>query len=164
MQAVKDSEALRKAVEETQPLQVKFGLRLSQSRPLYEGFRCACGPLLHLTWLSPSIQPHVRLAESQLSLNSSFGSRRIRQMPRHELARAACSSCVRDRACNASRINLWSEQTLMTSDVKLDRSQAALLGIAALKTPGFWAAAGRCGRGRSGTPSQRPAGELWSLS
>lgn len=38
-QAVKDSEALRKAVEETQPLQVKFGLRLSQSRPLYEGFR-----------------------------------------------------------------------------------------------------------------------------
>ena len=39
MQAVKDSEALRKAVEETQPLQVKFGLRLSQSRPLYEGFR-----------------------------------------------------------------------------------------------------------------------------
>ena len=40
-QAVKDSEALRKAVEETQPLQVKFGLRLSQSRPLYEGFRCS---------------------------------------------------------------------------------------------------------------------------
>ena len=39
LQAVKDSEALRKAVEETQPLQVKFGLRLSQSRPLYEGFR-----------------------------------------------------------------------------------------------------------------------------
>ena len=39
MQAVKDSEALRKAVEEVQPLQVKFGLRLSQSRPLYEGFR-----------------------------------------------------------------------------------------------------------------------------
>lgn len=39
MQVVKDSEALRKAVEETQPLQVKFGLRLSQSRPLYEGFR-----------------------------------------------------------------------------------------------------------------------------
>ena len=26
-------------MEETQPLQVKFGLRLSQSRPLYEGFR-----------------------------------------------------------------------------------------------------------------------------
>ena len=39
MQAVKDSEELRKAVEETQQLQVKFGLRLSQSRPLYEGFR-----------------------------------------------------------------------------------------------------------------------------
>ncbi|CAL5226728.1 g9581 [Coccomyxa viridis] len=39
LKAVKDSEALRKAVEETQPLQVKFGLRLSQSRPLYEGFR-----------------------------------------------------------------------------------------------------------------------------
>ena len=48
MQAVKDSEALRKAVEEVQPLQVKFSLRLSQSRPLYEGFRCACGPPLHL--------------------------------------------------------------------------------------------------------------------
>ncbi len=48
LQAVKDSEALRKAVEEVQPLQVKFGLRLSQSRPLYEGFRCACSSLLHI--------------------------------------------------------------------------------------------------------------------
>ena len=38
-QAVKDSEALRKAVEEVQPLQVALGLRLAQSRPLYEGFR-----------------------------------------------------------------------------------------------------------------------------
>ena len=36
-QAVKDSEALRKAVEEVQPLKVQLALRLSQSRPL-------CGP------------------------------------------------------------------------------------------------------------------------
>ncbi len=38
-QAVRDSEALRKAVEEVQPLQVKLGLRLAQSKPLYEAFR-----------------------------------------------------------------------------------------------------------------------------
>ena len=38
-QAVKDSEPLRKAVEEVQPLQVALSLRLAQSRPLYEGFR-----------------------------------------------------------------------------------------------------------------------------
>ena len=66
MQAVKDSEALRKAVEEVQPLQVKFGLRLSQSKPLYEGFRCACGPPLPLMWLGPSIQACVKPAESEL--------------------------------------------------------------------------------------------------
>ena len=39
MQAVRDSEELRKAVEEVQPLKVKFGLRLAQSRPLYEAFK-----------------------------------------------------------------------------------------------------------------------------
>ena len=33
-QAVKDSEPLRKAVEEVQPLRVKLSLRLAQSRPL----------------------------------------------------------------------------------------------------------------------------------
>jgi hypothetical protein len=38
-QAVKDSEAMRGAVEEVQPLQVALSLRLAQSRPLYEGFR-----------------------------------------------------------------------------------------------------------------------------
>jgi hypothetical protein len=38
-QAVKDSEALRKAVEEVQPLKVQLALRLSQSRPL-----CDPGP------------------------------------------------------------------------------------------------------------------------
>ncbi len=36
---MRDSEELRKAVEEVQPLKVKFGLRLAQSRPLYEGFK-----------------------------------------------------------------------------------------------------------------------------
>ncbi len=36
---MRDSEALRKAVEEVQPLQVKLGLRLAQSKPLYEAFR-----------------------------------------------------------------------------------------------------------------------------
>lgn len=39
MQAVRDSEELRKAVEEVQPLQVRFGLRLAQSRPLYRAFQ-----------------------------------------------------------------------------------------------------------------------------
>ena len=39
LQAVKDSEPLRKAYEEVQPEQVKLGLRMSQSRPLYEAFR-----------------------------------------------------------------------------------------------------------------------------
>ena len=38
-QAVRDREALRKAVEEIQPGKVKLGLRLTQSRPTYEGFR-----------------------------------------------------------------------------------------------------------------------------
>jgi oligopeptidase A len=36
---VRDSEDLRKAVEEVQPLQVKLGLRLAQSKPLYDAFR-----------------------------------------------------------------------------------------------------------------------------
>ena len=39
LKAVKDSEALRKAVEEVQPERVKLSLRLSQSRPLYEAFK-----------------------------------------------------------------------------------------------------------------------------
>ncbi|EIE24885.1 peptidase M3 family protein [Coccomyxa subellipsoidea C-169] len=39
LKAVRDSEALRKAVEEVQPLQVKLGLRMAQSKPLYEAFR-----------------------------------------------------------------------------------------------------------------------------
>ena len=37
--AVKDSEALRAAVDEVQPDRVAFSLRLAQSRPLYEGFK-----------------------------------------------------------------------------------------------------------------------------
>ena len=36
---VRDSEALRAAVDEVQPDNVALGLRLSQSRPLYEAFR-----------------------------------------------------------------------------------------------------------------------------
>lgn len=39
MQAVKDSESLRTAVDEVQPERVKLSLRLSQSKPLYEAFR-----------------------------------------------------------------------------------------------------------------------------
>ncbi|KAI8465022.1 MAG: hypothetical protein J3K34DRAFT_438374 [Monoraphidium minutum] len=39
LKGVQDSEALRKAVEEVQPENVALGLRLSQSRPLYEGFK-----------------------------------------------------------------------------------------------------------------------------
>ncbi len=38
LKGVQDTEALRKAVEEVQPENVALGLRLSQSRPLYEGF------------------------------------------------------------------------------------------------------------------------------
>ena len=37
--AVKDSEALRAAVDEVQPDRVAFSLRLAQSRSLYEGFK-----------------------------------------------------------------------------------------------------------------------------
>ncbi len=39
LQAVKDSEGLRKAVEEVQPERVKLSLRISQSKPLYDAFR-----------------------------------------------------------------------------------------------------------------------------
>lgn len=39
MQAVKDSEPLRTAVDEVQPERVKLSLRLSQSKPLYEAFK-----------------------------------------------------------------------------------------------------------------------------
>jgi len=39
LKAVKDTEALRKAVDEVQPERVKLSLRLSQSRPLYEAFK-----------------------------------------------------------------------------------------------------------------------------
>ena len=35
---MKDSEPLRAAVDEVQPEKVKLGLRLAQSRPLYEAF------------------------------------------------------------------------------------------------------------------------------
>ena len=39
VQAVKDSEPLRTAVDEVQPERVKLSLRLSQSKPLYEAFK-----------------------------------------------------------------------------------------------------------------------------
>lgn len=39
LKGVQDSEALRKAVEEVQPENVKLGLRLAQSKPLYEAFK-----------------------------------------------------------------------------------------------------------------------------
>lgn len=39
LKSVRDSEPLRKAVEEIQPERVKLSLRLSQSRPLYEAFK-----------------------------------------------------------------------------------------------------------------------------
>lgn len=39
LKAVKDTEELRKAVEEVQPERVKLSLRLSQSKPLYEAFK-----------------------------------------------------------------------------------------------------------------------------
>ena len=39
LQAVKDSEPLRTAVDEVQPERVKLSLRLSQSKPLYEAFK-----------------------------------------------------------------------------------------------------------------------------
>ena len=39
VKAVKDTKELREAVEEVQPEQVKLGLRLSQSKPIYEGFK-----------------------------------------------------------------------------------------------------------------------------
>ena len=39
LKAVRDSEELRKAVEEIQPERVKLSLRLGQSKPLYEAFK-----------------------------------------------------------------------------------------------------------------------------
>lgn len=39
LQGVKDSDALRAAVEEVQPDNVALGLRLSQSKPLYQAFK-----------------------------------------------------------------------------------------------------------------------------
>jgi len=39
LKAVKDSEALRAAHDEVQPEKVKLGLRLAQSRPVYEAFK-----------------------------------------------------------------------------------------------------------------------------
>eukprot|EP00884_Botryococcus_braunii_P009688 jgi/Botrbrau1/18720/Bobra.0386s0043.1 len=39
LKAVKDSPALREAVETVQPERVKFSLRMSQSKPLYEAFK-----------------------------------------------------------------------------------------------------------------------------
>jgi oligopeptidase A len=39
LKAVKDTEALRNAVEEVQPERVKLSLRISQSKPLYEAFK-----------------------------------------------------------------------------------------------------------------------------
>jgi oligopeptidase A len=39
MQGVKDSAALRAAVEEVQPENVALGLRLAQSKPLYQAFK-----------------------------------------------------------------------------------------------------------------------------
>ena len=39
MQAVKDTAAMREAVEAVQGDRVKLSLRMSQSRPLYEAFR-----------------------------------------------------------------------------------------------------------------------------
>eukprot|EP00878_Enallax_costatus_P002366 GHUV01002542.1.p1 GENE.GHUV01002542.1~~GHUV01002542.1.p1 ORF type:complete len:832 (+),score=220.74 GHUV01002542.1:594-3089(+) len=39
LKGVKDSDALRKAVEEVQPENVALGLRLSQSKPLYQAFK-----------------------------------------------------------------------------------------------------------------------------
>jgi oligopeptidase A len=38
-QGVKDSDALRAAVEEVQPENVALGLRLAQSKPLYTAFK-----------------------------------------------------------------------------------------------------------------------------
>eukprot|EP00899_Mesostigma_viride_P011212 jgi/Mesvir1/20091/Mv13335-RA.1 len=39
LKAVKDTEALRKAVEEVQPEKVAFTLRMAQSKPIYEAFK-----------------------------------------------------------------------------------------------------------------------------
>jgi hypothetical protein len=39
VQGVKDSPALRAAVEEVQPENVALGLRLSQSKPLYQAYK-----------------------------------------------------------------------------------------------------------------------------
>ncbi|KAJ3691415.1 hypothetical protein LUZ61_020579 [Rhynchospora tenuis] len=39
LKSVKDSSELRSAIEEIQPEKVKFGLRLSQSKPIYEAFK-----------------------------------------------------------------------------------------------------------------------------
>jgi Zn-dependent oligopeptidase len=59
---VRDSEELRKAVEEVQPAKVAFTLRLAQSRPLYEAFKALReGP----DWASLS-EARQRVVEAEL--------------------------------------------------------------------------------------------------
>jgi len=67
-QAVKDSEALRKAVEEVQPLKVQLALRLSQSRPL-----CGPGPPRAAPWLA-WLRPAVVVAAGPRSLQPGIVS------------------------------------------------------------------------------------------
>lgn len=63
LKGVKDSEGLRKAVEEIQPLIVKFGSRLAQSKPLYEAFKALKAD--SAAWEALS-DPQRRIVETEL--------------------------------------------------------------------------------------------------
>ncbi|GAX73721.1 hypothetical protein CEUSTIGMA_g1174.t1 [Chlamydomonas eustigma] len=63
LKGVKDSEALRKAVEEIQPENVKLGLRLAQSKPLYQAYMALKDSPAEWAALTPTRQ---RIIENEL--------------------------------------------------------------------------------------------------
>jgi hypothetical protein len=58
LKAVKDSEALRAAVEAIQPKQVELSLKFSQSKPLYDAFCALRDGLLPPPSSTPSLAHH----------------------------------------------------------------------------------------------------------
>ncbi|XP_057542100.1 probable cytosolic oligopeptidase A [Amaranthus tricolor] len=62
LKAVKDCPELRSAIEEVQPEKVKFGLRLGQSKPIYNAFKTIQEST---DWLKLS-ESHKRIVENQL--------------------------------------------------------------------------------------------------
>lgn len=95
-QAVKDSEALRKAVEEVQPEKVKLTLRLSQSKPLYQAFRAVRDGDLWPTLT----EAQQRLVESELR-DFVLGGVALEVRP-------PCCGCVGGWACGGGGVG-WVE-------------------------------------------------------